>query len=64
MLNDFFIEEHIKNHKKWILKKRIDSRREVKPRFGCRELPGTTETLVAKKVDSQRILFQKKVICF
>ena len=33
-----------------IPKKRIDSRREVKPRFGCRNFVGATETLQNKRV--------------
>ena len=33
-----------------------DGRREVKPRFGYRELPGTTETLVAQKVERDKKL--------
>ena len=32
--------------------------------FGSRKLPGATKTLVAKKVDSQRILFQKTLSAF
>lgn len=40
------------------------SARVTRTRLGSRELPGTTETLVAKKLDSQRILFQKALSVF
>ena len=39
-----------KKYQKKIPKKRIDGRREVKPRFGCRNFVGATETLQNKRV--------------
>ena len=43
---------------------RIDGRREVKPRFGRRELAGATEPLLSQKVDPQMILFKKRLSAF
>ena len=64
----YFAPPHpFKNSLAWGLTKRADttltdSRREVKPRFGCRYFVGATETLQNKKVVLRWYLKNQKAI--
>jgi hypothetical protein len=51
-----------KGSTKIIPSSQTDSRRERKVRFGYRELPGTTETLVAKKVVWRQLLKKHRIL--